>query len=75
MDASLRAENQYQKQKRTHHEDTIQRSGSLAIQDGLQSSVVVEQSAVETEDGTIQLASQKQQLQEPHQGTASVSSS
>jgi hypothetical protein len=48
--ASLRAENQYQKQKRTYHKGNIQKGGSLTIQEGLemvQSSIVVEQSVVE----------------------------
>ena len=51
--ASLRAENQYQKQKRVRHKGNIQKGGSLTIQEGLemvQSSMVVEQSIVEAEN-------------------------
>jgi hypothetical protein len=54
--ASLRAENQYQKQKRARHKGNIQRGGSLTIQEGLemvQSSVVVEQSVVEAENAQV----------------------
>jgi len=43
--ASLRAENQYQKQKRARYKGSIQKGGSLTIQEGLemvQSSVVIE---------------------------------
>jgi hypothetical protein len=51
--ASLRAKNQYQKQKRVRHKGNIQKGGSLTIQEGLeivQSSVVMEQSVVEAEN-------------------------
>ena len=54
--ASLRAENQYQKQRRARHKGNIQKGGSLTIQEGLemvQSSVVVEQSVVEAENAQV----------------------
>ena len=54
--ASLRAENQYQKQKRARYKGSIQKGGSLTIQEGLemvQSSVVIEQSVVEAENAQV----------------------
>lgn len=60
--AALRAENQHQKQKRARRKGTIQKGGSLSIQDGqesMQEPVVVDPSLVETESGPAEiLASQ-----------------
>ena len=56
--AALRAENQYQKQKRARRKGTIQKGGSLSIQEGMervQSSVLVDPSLVETESGLAEI--------------------